>query len=179
MKNQINVSVIILFLTLLFNACAFLFKDDELWFDKRPYFGNDLRMNGYYYEKFSDNTISDNVVIIFFFSDGTMFTCSAGYSISDIQLIDKAIPNLFDREKNSKLAWGVFAISGKTIQYSGWGTSVGGGLPSFKGIGIIENDSTFRITKHINSDGREFEVNEIHHFRQFSPKPDSTNVFIK
>ena len=167
----------ILCFTFLFSSCDRLFKDEELLLQRVPYTGDELKINGYYYKKL-DDTISDKVVIIFFFSDGTMFN-SAGYSISDIQLIDKEIPNIFEKEKNSKLAWGVFVINDNKIQYSSWSTSVGGGLPAYKSIGIIENDTTFRITKDINSDGREFEVNEVHHFRQFSPKPDSTNNFIK
>ena len=52
-------------------------------------------------------------------------------------------------------------------------------MPTFKAEGIIENDTTLRLYKSIQSDGKEFSENDIFHFRKFSPKPDSTNNFIK
>jgi len=64
-----------------------------------------------------------------------------------------------------------FLINGNFLQYSGWDTSVGGGLPAFKCIGVIENNTIFRITKTIISNGKEFEKNDIYYFRQFTPKP--------
>ena len=53
-------------------------------------------------------------------------------------------------------------------------------MPVYLDKGEIQNDSTFLITKSIRSKtGEEKELNEIYHFKQFSPKPDSTNVFVK
>ena len=46
--------------------------------------------------------------------------------------------------------------------------------------GKILNDTTFHITASYRPDGSERrEKDEIYHFKQFSPKPDSTNNFVK
>jgi hypothetical protein len=167
MKNQIIFSVINIML--LFYAC----KDEELLLSKIPYLGNELKIDGYYYKQ-----SSAHFRIFFFYMDGIM-TDYVDLSSTDLQQVDDKIPFIYEEIKDDKLRWGVFVINGDIIQYSGWGTSVGGGLPAGKCIGTIENDTTFCITKSINSDGREFERNDVYHFRQFSPKPDSTNNFIK
>jgi len=44
--------------------------------------------------------------------------------------------------------------------------------------GIILNDTTFQITKY-TSGSNVSERNEVYHFREFHPKPDSTNKYIK
>ena len=168
-----QIKKILLILVVLLCGCNKMFKDEELLLSKTPYLGDELRIDGYYYRQLPP----DKYNILFLYRDGIMiyYICF----LTDLQQIEDRIPSIYEEIKNSKLRWGVFVISDYRIQYSGWGTSVGGGLPTYKSIGIIENDTTFHITKDINSDGREFEVNEMYHFRQFSPKPDSTNNFIK
>jgi len=49
-------------------------------------------------------------------------------------------------------------------------------------VGVVQNDSTIHITKDFSSTGnggKTIMMNQTYHFKQFSPKPDSTNVFIK
>jgi hypothetical protein len=46
--------------------------------------------------------------------------------------------------------------------------------------GFILNDTTLQITRMYRVDGSDEHIlNYTYHFRQFSPKPDSTNNFIK
>ena len=55
------------------------------------------------------------------------------------------------------------------------------GAPMYMKIGKIINDTTFQLVREFASyhkkDSRV--IDETYHFKQFSPKPDSTNVFIK
>jgi len=148
-------------------------KDDELSIKLSPYMGDELRIDGYYYKQWENKTAA-----IFFYRNGTILTTYA-HECANLNDFEGEMINLYDKMRNDKSRWGVFEVQSKTIRWSGWSTSVGGGLPSFECIGAIENDTTFRITKSVNSDGKEFEKNDIYHFRQFYPKPDSTNTFIK
>ena len=169
MKNRIIMSAIIGCFMLLFNAC----KDEDLLLQKTPYFGNELMIDGYYYRQLSP----DKYKIFIFYRNGVMI-----YYVSfteDLQQFESEIPFIYEKIKNDKLSWGVFEINEYKIQYSSWSTSVGGGLPAFKSIGIIENDSTFKITNTVDRDGNNFSKTDIYHFRHFSPKPDSTNNFIQ
>jgi hypothetical protein len=84
--------------------------------------------------------------------------------------------------KDRKYVWGVFKINNDSIIYERW-------LPteirykSYTYKGVIINDTTFNITERfrlVNGLKDEFELrDETYHFRQFSPKPDSANNFIK
>ena len=162
--------LIIFYIILSFQSCS----DEKLLIERTPYSGSELRIEGYYYIYDTDGTR-----IKFLYRNGIMIDFIGGFSTTNLIEIDQKIADEYERWKNNKLIWQVFLIKGNSIQYSGWSTSVGGGRPSFKTIGVIENDTTFRLTKSINSDGEEFERNDLYHFRQFSPKPDSTNTFIK
>ena len=162
--------LIVFCVIMLFHSCS----DEKLMFELTPYLGTELKIDGYYYLHVEENTR-----IKFLYRNGIMIDFIKYFPTTNLMEVDEGITDMYEFWKDDKLIWQVFSVSDNTIQYSGWSTSVGGGRPSFKIIGVIENDTTFRITKSINSDGKEFEKNELYHFRQFSPKPDSTNVFIK
>jgi hypothetical protein len=170
MIKIIKITIIICTIAL-FYSC----KDDELFFTRTSYIGNELKIDGYYYKQEEGKTF-----VKFLFRNGIILTCYTFSSI-DLDVVEHRMlsENYYTSLKNDKSRWGVFEIKNHTIQWSAWSTSVGGGLPSFKCIGTITNDTTFHITKNINSGGQEFEKNDIYHFRQFYPKPDSTNIFIK
>lgn len=76
--------------------------------------------------------------------------------------------------------WGLFVIDNQTIKFERYYPSDDITRWTYIREGIILNDTTFLITTSYRSDGSDFSIkNEIYHFRQFSPKPDSTNNFIK
>ena len=162
--------LIVFCVIVLFQSC----KDEKLLIERTPYLGSELRIDGYYYKQ-----VGDKIGIKFFYRNGIMIDFISYFSTTNVMEVDEGIANMYESWKDDKLIWNVFSINGYSLQYSGWSTSVGGGRPSGKCIGTILNDTTFHITKSINSDGSEFEKNDVYHFRQFSPKPDSTNTFIK
>jgi hypothetical protein len=148
-------------------------RDDELLLQRQPYIGNQLRIDGYYYCQ------EDNGTIVEYLYRNGIILSAYHFSTTNLNEVETKMLTEYDILKQDKSRWGVFIIYGNNIEYSAWSTSVGGGLPAFKCIGTIDNDTTFRIIKSINSDGKEFDYNQIWHFRQFSPKPDSTNNFIR
>jgi len=169
--NSIIKYLILLTLILLVYSC----KDENLMIEKTPYTGNELRIDGYYYNSPEYNKTH----VLFFYRNGVMIDFISYFSTTDLTIVDEGIAEMYEQWKDNKLVWSVFLIDCKSIQYSGWSTSVGGGRPSGKCVGTIISDTTFCITKSVNSDGREFKKNDTYHFRQFAPKPDSTNNFIK
>ena len=158
----------ILGLLLLLSSC----KDDELTLQRMPYDGDELRLDGYYHRK------NPNLEIYFFYSNGIVRYGGGGYL--SFEEVEYHILNNQIVFGNSKTDWGIFFINGKTIKFERWYPSSGGGVPTYVREGIILNDTTFHITVSYRSDGKERrEENEMYYFRQFSPKPDSTNNFIK
>lgn len=76
--------------------------------------------------------------------------------------------------------WGIFNIKNDSIVFERWYPSSGGPFPAYLRSGKILNDTTFVITKSFRSKigNEEQQLNETYHFRKFSPKPDSTNIFV-
>ena len=173
-------NIIIGLLTMtLFSSCyksIFGGKDDILSLPKQPYTGNELRTDGYYYM-----TFKDGIFVRFLYRNGIMLD-SGGLKKTDIPYYEERIINgeFYDHVKNVKFGWGVFVIQGNNIKYERWYPSA----PPYKVYvreGAIINDTTFIITKlyrMVNGEiTEESDLNEIYHFKAFSPKPDSTNNF--
>jgi hypothetical protein len=159
------------------SCCNTLYSDEKLTLPKTPYVGNELQIDGYYYE------IHNNLTSVYFlYRDGIILYV---YSHQDKNLdkieIEMLNNNMYnDNKKGDKASWGVFLIDGNTIQFERWDASTGGGLPTIKCSGYIENDTTFHITRTYSSETKkEYLVDLTYHFKPFAHKPDSTNVYIK
>ena len=152
-----------------------LAPDEELTLQKQNYNDTTLRIDGYYYSEFNDI-----YSVLFFYSNGVLFSGGDVFN-NKLQEFEVECQNgvFWNNHKDKKMYWGLFNIDGTKIVYEKWYVSSGGGLPVYKHLGEILNDTTFIINKSIRSKtGDEKEHNETYHFRKFSPKPDSTNSFI-
>lgn len=71
-------------------------------------------------------------------------------------------------------------MENSVIKIEQWYPGVGGPHPVRIKTGTVLNDTTFRLTESTNQKGRDRKtIDQTYHFRQFGPKPDSTNRFIK
>ena len=156
---------------------------DKLQLTKTPFTGNQLRIDGYYCRMYENKCYS----VYFFYRDGTLLYEGCGGC--DSLKLKEMEQNSFKNEKwinwvkESQISWGVYQIDGQSIKFERWYPSNYWHLPAYIKSGKILNDTTFIITSFERSSrfGTEWseEKNEMYHFRQFSPKPDSTNRFIK
>lgn len=176
------VRIITLILTIgCFTSCYVLFKpiEDKLTLTKQVYSGGQLRTDGYYYYS-ADNKLYDTY---FFYRDGLIINGGGSSSLTPFKSFEKEFSSSYTNEylSNSKYAWGLFNIQGDSILIERWYPSSGGPLPVYMSMGKVLNDTTFVITKSLRSKNgkEEQQLNETYHFRKFSPKPDSTNTFIK
>jgi hypothetical protein len=166
-------------MNLLVSCCSTLFPDEKLTLVKTFYTGNELRMDGYYYEMHNDLT-----TVYFLYRDGIILYAYShrNKSLDEIEaeMLNNDMYNGNRNKKGDKARWGVFLIDGNNIQFERWDASTGGGLPAIKCSGYIENDTTFRIIRTYSSETKkEYSVDWVYHFKQFANKPDSTNVYIK
>ncbi|MGB7568395.1 MAG: hypothetical protein WBM07_11070 [Chitinivibrionales bacterium] len=172
-KALILIIGIILFLI----NCSFLNgPDDSLTLSKRPYTGNELRTDGFYYQLDPDG----NLNVFFLFRNGILLY---GGSIpeNDLPQQEESYSNgsYYQSASQYKICWGVFQIDSNRIQYESWNPSSGGPLPAYKSSGNILNDTTFEITNSERVNGTEQTSGDwIYYFKQFSPKPDSVTQFI-
>ena len=167
-----------------FFSCEKVFQDDELSMKRTNYTGEELRTDGYYYYREQtehDGVHYDRVLSMFLYRNGVaIYGGVYDYSESNFEKHEeqfkKGVYSL--NYKDDKQLWHVFQVYGNTIEFEGWWYSGRGfnSLDAVKEIGKIHNDTTFEI---INENGKKLKYTKIFRFKQFSPKPDSTNSFIK
>lgn len=170
--------MIILLLTIILssNSCdKGIIKDDNLTLEKISYTCNHLKINGYYYSQFGEI-----YRIYFFYTNGIILSGGDVYKTNLYEYEQNYKDGSFwASNKDNKLYWGLYNVDSSQIMIEKWYPSSGGGMPVYLHTGEIQNDTTFIITKSVRSKtGEEKELNEIYHFKELSPKPDSTNIFI-
>ena len=175
-----QVTVLLLCLLFSISSCKKDNKtDDLLSFEKMPYSGSELRTDGYYYNEY----ISGYFTVYFFYKDGTILYGSS-FPIDELSLqeIEYSNGDHYNYAKTLKYYWGIFKVEGNELLFERWYPS----QPPIKAYirsGIILNDTTFKINDFYGmQEGRKTNVesrNEFYHFKAFSPKPDSTNTYIK
>ena len=160
--------------TLLLFAC----KNDEFSMQKEPYTGTHFRIDGYYYLDYGNPATR---IINFFYRDGTMLSVGAVY-VSDLDSVENSYRNgeWYRIYSEHILRWGIFTVNGSVIKHEKWYHSSGGGWPAYVSEGVILNDTTYKINSIYRPlTGERLADNAVYHFKQFSPKPDSTNTYIK
>lgn len=159
------------------NSCSsFYNEDDKLTLERRPYDGNELRLDGYYYHIMQ----TGHWRVYFLYRNGIILD-GGDILPSELQLHEEMYRNgqHYLGAKNYKISWGVFHIDSNEIKLEKWYPSTGGSLPVCISTGEILNDSTFHITKVQCYDDNDVRYKDwMCHFRPFSPKPDSICPFI-
>ena len=155
-------------------------NDDILSISKTSYTGSQLRVDGYYYTLINGEINTIHVL----YNNGILqhFGVSeCGMDFSKAELYFTKV-NVKDVIKKNKYFWGVFLIDNNDIKLEEWQSSTGGSMPAYVSAGEILNDTTFNLTEMYrmkNGQKTEFaSINEVYHFKQYSPKPDSTNSYI-
>jgi hypothetical protein len=162
---------------LLFVSCEKELHD--LSMDKNPYTGDELRIVGYYY---TNLTSANDIGVAVFYRDGFCInTWVKPINQDTLRYIENEIllnSTFINKIKSIPTHIGVFQINAKSIVFETW--EAGRDIINFSHYGEILNDTTFLITKQVNNDsGKSSSEKLTYRFRQFSPKPDSTNNFIK
>jgi len=165
MKSKLF-SIIVILCTLL--SCVRTLPDEALTMTRLNYAGKEIRLDGCYVSDQYENVIYCDYV--FFYSNGIVFAPSDLLNIENINQFTDGIDNLRNRKGN----WGIFHVENDTIYWQKWGP---GDFTTqyivYKRSYKIINDST--LSYNLNSDGRV----RLYHFKKYTAKPDSTNVFIK
>jgi len=147
-------------------------RDDKLNFLQQDFNGNQLRLDGYYYTEMEN---SEGIIYsrYAFYKNGIVRDLGSTKNLNQVNFLNG----------NYKFDWGLFIIENEHIKFERWYSNSTGPYLAYVRAGKILNDTTFHITETyrlLNEEKTEFRlIDEIYHFKQFSPKPDSTNNFIK
>ena len=173
MKKMYAKSIILFFL--FFSSC---FKENiPLSNVREDYLGDQLRIDGLYYLEPYNGYIS---YIQFYYRNGINFQISFSEEITDpANLASILTKEKIESHRKRKYNWGIFKIKGNEFLSERWQTPEQGNyFATTTWTGNILSDTSFIVTKIDYSKGVS-EGRAIWHFYPFSPKPDSTNVFIK
>lgn len=151
--------------------------DDKLTLQRTNYTGNELRIDGYYYNVWSGGFFHMRV----FYGNGTVKNIGSPSSGTTLTEADNHVAAMSPEIMSKKYGWGVFIINGNAIKLEEW-HSGNTKLMAFTREGTILNDSTFKFTQVYRLVGgvktEVSTIDETFNFRQYSPKPDSTNQYI-
>jgi hypothetical protein len=140
----------------------------DLRTSRQDYTGNKIRLDGIYHNS-KDNQF-------FLYKNGI-------YHVGCVDPKQKNIPDKFgcsiwpdmvSASKNNRSHWSIFTVKNDSIYVEKWELVSDCTYDVFSYNGKIINDSTLIIP--INRDGTK---SDTFRFAKFSPKPDSTNSFIK
>lgn len=165
---------IMLIACLILEGC-FLLKETSLTIPRAFNKDNSIRLNGYYAFKYSDG-----IRIYFLYENGTVLYGSSTTE-SELANLEESYKegSFYERVEDLQYYWGVYKIDGDKIQLNMWSPS-DRPYRTFLKEGEITTDRTFRLTFVKWSTRKEVsEIEELYEFKAFSPKPDSTNVFIE
>jgi hypothetical protein len=183
-QRFLSALLLFVFLSALFLSCKKIrIKDDEFHLERKDYTGNELRMDGYFYTNFNNNAEVYGSPI-FFYRNGVLVNLGS-FKMSEQDTWEGTINNdAIDIARDYKESWGIFLVEGNTIRTEQWYRDGGSWfLHAYVKEGVILNDTTFKFTSsyRLTNRGRKKEIeveNETYYFKQFSPKPDSTNSYI-
>ena len=162
----------VLILCLLLVSIVSCGEDEELQLQRVAYTGNEIRTDGCYYQV--TRTDSTLAVYLFFYRNGVLISFADNANLNSLDEFEN-----LQSVKNWKTNWRVFNIKDSIITTQGWGDPWGHRRPLVTGYAKIINDTTILWYKQENTRTGTYEYNSVVNFRKFSPKPDSTNVFIK
>ena len=175
---SIKTAIVLLFVMLLNLKCSwFESQEDQLSFSRTPCKENKLKLDGYYYRSLS----FDHIEIYFFYRNGNLLYGTAT-NLGGLENLESFFSNgkYYEHAKNDNTFWGIFRITGNTIEYERWVPADGmGSAPIYRYTGTILNDTTFQMYSSCRVDGTdENPYNYVFKFKRFSPKPDSVTKFI-
>ena len=183
--NHRILSISAIVLAVVFSSCKKLFEDEELSMERVDYTGTELRTDGYYYYRYQyydsrEDSLYDCFLPWILYRNGVYFYGSV-YDYSRMEEVEKKFEDgsFYDIQKDNKYQWGVFQISDSVIDFEGWDTGETFSRPTVKRYAKIVNDTTFCMCSKRPQKGENVKLGNGFHFKQFSPKPDSTNSFIK
>lgn len=127
-----------------------------------------LRMDGYYLSISKGEIHTFKAFVLY--QNGVMQFAN-GYTYPEIK--DYFIINQMDAEPNKRLHWGVYDIQDEVMKVQYWGLPSGGGYPVAKLEGRLLTHTSFYVKSKRTGQVDTF------YFREYLPKPDSTNQFIE
>lgn len=153
--NNMKSNLYIIIILVSFYSCTSW--EDDMINKRTPYTGKEFRIDGCYYKQ----NLNGSYSFRFFYSNGVLLSF---YDSCDITTKKQL-------KLNSNKYWSIFKVKGNTITETYWEEANMFQISLYDRYYEIVNDTTLLFTYKT--------YNNYFRFKKFSPKPDSTNIFIK
>lgn len=158
------------------NGCEKLCQDAELGLARTDNSTDSLRLDGYYYGDISG--VNPNTAEVRLLYANGVFYNNLSFDLNDAVSGNVVLINN-DLRKEYKGDWGVYKITGNSIEIRSWFSRANGCVGRYIEKGVILSDTTFKITSWQSSrDDKEVIVDATFNFVPFSPKSDSIVSFL-
>jgi hypothetical protein len=188
-QNMVNhlIKAVVFMTTFVVTTSLSCQKVLDLSIPKTPYTGNELRIDGYYYSTEGESGEGTKRNPLYHFTyleicllnrNGiSIFYCPAIEEGEDtLQAIHKSLQD--PPRDNYPYGYGTYIIEGNRISISHW--RKGWHWFAYQTDGIILNDTTFvTLKEYMVGERKQDRYVKVFHFKKYSPKPDSTCVFIE
>lgn len=177
MGNRILITGILLIVILFSFSCKDWFEDEDFSMTREEYSGDQIKIDGYYYYYYSQDSGLASITI--FYKNGIVIDGIG--ERSNLIEIENSFSNgkFYQSVTKIKEVWGIYQVENNQIMIERIIAMGGFNRISYTDYGEILNDTTIHLYKHKETYKNISEsMNDTLHFKQFSPKPDSTNVFI-
>lgn len=155
-------------------GCNVLADHDDLSLEQRPYLGDELRTDGYWYTS-GPTPDGERHVALLLYRNGVV-----RYGGSSVGLdVLKAKIGLYGERRYH---WGLFHVDGDRLIYEKWYPPSKTYTEAWARSARIVNDTTFVVThawRFRGSEADSLEREVTYRFRAFSPKPDSVSAFLE
>jgi hypothetical protein len=174
-----KIKIYLMFLFFMLLSCEEWFiKDKEFSMEAIPYTGNELRIDGYYYKKTDSDTTRAHVLV--FYANGIQF---GGSSVESLIGIEDRFrdPNYIKDLRDCLFCWGPYDIKDGVLRFEFY-SIFGNYWHIVRANCNLLNDTIFVIKQTNRIDGKNVSRGDFlgeYRFKQFIPKPDSTNYIIK
>ena len=182
MKYKFCIIVFLFFL----NACIkdFFIKDKDFSMKVLPYTGNELKIDGYFYKKIDD----EKSIFLVLYTNGVQFGGN-GMITPTIEIEGKLRDTGYiSYLRDCRPCWSPFEVNNNVLRFEFYDIFKGTNWHTCFAHCKILNDTTFTVEKitfsktgkkvNVEREGSSSCMLGEFHFKQFSPKPDSTNNFI-
>ena len=178
MKKDIMIkSTILVSFVFILSSC--LKENTPLINSRVDYLGDNLRIDGFYYEKKPDGTLGSRLT--FFYKNGVKFVVTFSEMITDpVECVTILTKDRVEADRKRKYNWGIFIIKNNDFFCEEWSTPINGNYVNLiTQTGEILSDTCIMITTFNNGNTFQENLKGMMYFYPYNPKPDSTNIFIE
>jgi hypothetical protein len=159
-----------------FAWCACSAEYEELSLTRTRYEGDEIRLDGYWYNLIEDGELG---FLYFLYRDGTLLNASCHF-IEGEDPEETIRSSEWERGiRQARDCWGVFAVERGRISFERW-YPFDGPERVYRDSGDILERERIHMDVYIRpSTGESRAADQLWYFREFAPKPDHANSFVK